>query len=115
MSFLDIVKSDFDLAVNSEFGNSAVYTPVGGVARTISVAVTDRKTVEDYDSEQQRSEVQLTTFCANSSVDGIDDPKKHDKLVLDSVTWRFKSIVSVDESGVTVSWTASQDVSTRSN
>ena len=97
------------------FGESATYTPSGGSARTITISVISRKTAEDFEEDQQRSEIELTTCCKNDAVAGIDSPRKHDKLVYDSVTWRFSHVVSMDQAGVYVAWTASQDVSTRSN
>ena len=97
------------------FGESATYTPAGGSARSITISVMGRKTAEDFEEDQRRSEIELLTWCKNDAVSGIDAPQRHDKLVYDGVTWRFSHVVSFDQAGVSIAWTASQDITTRSN
>lgn len=115
MSLKDLIASDVtSVFLNTEdFAESATYTPSGGTARSITVVVTDNKTAESQEMYERLSKKELVTFCKLDATTGIDDPHKNDSLEYDGAPWRFESVVSKDNSGISIRWTASQDVSTR--
>lgn len=116
MGLQDLISADVNgvMLNTSDFAVSAIYTDADGNRHEVTVVITSRGTAEHEDTYNKRQETELETFCAYSAV-GIIDPSVNAKLEIGNEVFRFKHIVEQDDSGITIKWTKSGDVRTRSN
>lgn len=96
-----------------DFAESATYTPKDGSERSIAIVVTDRSVNRENPVGVRVNEQVLKTFCKLSTTEGIDNPREHDQLEFDGLKWRYRAVVSRDMAGITIEWTANQDLRPR--